>query len=900
MAEPIPGWWSHDVVLADGGTVHLRPRRDDDRDAIVEFYARMSEHSRYLRFSAATSSERAGDLESKAVVDLDHHFAVVAELGERIVAVASYHRFEPGVAEVAFSVADDQQGRGLGTILLEYLAAAAREQGIRRFVAWVLTGNDAMLHVFRSAGFAVERSSDGATVEIGFDIAPTADSIELLRERERAAEIESIRRLLAPRSIAVVGAGRRPGSIGHAVFRNLIDGEFTGAVYPVNPSAGAVAGVRAYPTVSAIPDPVDLAVVATPAEAALDVVADCADKGVGGLVVITAGFAETGAGAGREHELVALARRNGMRVIGPNCMGILNTAPDVRMDATFAPYRPDPGRIAFASQSGGLGIAILGQGAERGLGISAFVSMGNKADVSSNDLIQFWEDDPGTDVILLYLESFGNPRKFARLARRIARHKPIVAVKSGRSPAGARGTQSHTASLAAPDATVDALFAQAGVTRVDTLEELFDTATLMAHQPLPAGRRVAVVSNGGGPGILAADALAAHGLQVPELSAATQAALAAHTSPDAGLRNPVDLVAAATPDTFTHALGVLLADDDVDAVVVLFVPPLVTRTPDVAAAILAATSPAPGKPVVACFLDPDERPELLHPDGRRIPVYEFPEAAAAALAHAADLAEWRARPTGVVPEFPDVDRVGARAIVEGVLAAQPGGGWLDAPAARDLLAAYGIPTVATEWAPDADGAVAAADAIGYPVACKVGSADVVHKTDVGGVHLDLPDADAVRQAYAAMERTLGDALGGAVVQAMTPPGVETIVGVTRDPLFGSLVLFGMGGFAAELTRDTALRIVPVTDVDADELIRSLRSSPLFFGYRNTPAVDVDGLRDLVVRIGLLAEDLPEVSALDCNPVVVTPDGVVVVDAKVHCSPVAPGPPDGLRRLRPAT
>jgi len=901
VTEAIPAWWENDVVLADGGTVHLRPRRPTDHDAIVAFYDRMSDHGRYLRFSSATSGARAGELESRTTVDLDHHFSVVALLGDRVVAVASYYRMAVDRAEVAFSVSDDQQGRGLGTILLEYLAAAAREQGIRRFVAWVLSGNQAMLAVFRSAGFAIERSSDGGTVEIAFDITPTTDSVGLQLERERIAERESIRRMLCPASIAVVGAGREPGSIGHAVFRNLIDGEFTGAVYPVNPHARSVAGVRAYPDVASIPDPVDLAVIATPATVALDVVSDCAAKGVGGLVVITAGFAETGAGADREHDLVALARRNGMRVIGPNCMGVLNTSPSVRMNATFTPYHPTPGRIAFASQSGGLGIAILGQGAERGLGISAFVSMGNKADVSSNDLVQFWEDDPDTDVILLYLESFGNPRKFARLARRIARTKPIIAVKSGRSPAGARGTASHTASLAAPDASVDALFAQAGVTRVDTLEELFDTATFMAHQPLPVGRRVAVVSNGGGPGILAADALAARGLEVPELSPATQAALAVHTSPDAGLRNPVDLVAAASAETFTHAVRILLADPDLDAVVVLFVPPLVTRSVDVARAILAATTdPVPTKPVVACFLDPEHRVELVHPDGRRIPVYQFPEAAAGALEHAARLSEWRDRPEGTVPEPEGIDLDRANAVVAAALTRRPEGGWLDADVTRDLMGAFGIPLVPTEWVPGADAAVAAAERLGFPVALKVGSADLVHKTDVGGVRLGLGTAHEVRDAFARMLEAVGPTMGGAVVQPMARGGIETIVGVTRDPLFGSLVLFGMGGFAAELVRDTALRIVPLTDLDADELVRSLRSSPLFFGYRNTPAVDVDALRDVLIRVGRLAEHLPEVSALDCNPVIVSPDGALVVDAKVHLTPVAAGPPDGLRRLRAAT
>jgi acetyl coenzyme A synthetase (ADP forming)-like protein len=859
----------------------------------------MSDHSRYLRFAGPTSVARAGELESAAAVDLDHHFSVVAELSDRIVGVAGYFREDADRAEVAFAVADSEQGRGLGTIMLEYLAAAALEQGIHQFVAWVLSTNTKMLQVFRSAGFEMHKTSGGGTVEITFDIAPTPGSINARQAREHASEAHSIERLLRPTSIAVIGANRTPGSIGHSVFRNLIDGEFTGAVYPVNPKARSVAGVRAYASVADIPDPVDLAVIVTPAATVLGIVEECAAAGVGGLVVISAGFAETGGGRETEHELVALARRNGMRVIGPNCMGVLNTAADVRMNATFTPYRPRPGRVAFASQSGGLGIALLGRGAERGLGISAFVSMGNKADVSGNDLIQYWEEDDATDVILLYLESFGNPRKFARLARRIARKKPIVAVKSGRTPAGARGAGSHTAALASSDVAVDALFRQAGVVRVDTLEELFDTAMLLAHQPLPPGRRVAIVSNGGGPGILAADACVARGLEVPELSAATQAALAARTSPDAGLRNPVDLVAGANGPVFEHAIRVLLDDDGVDAIVVIFVPPLVTRSEDIAAAILAATDrPDLAKPVVACFLDPDGRVDLVHEDGNgRVPSFAYPEAAAVALDRAARLAEWRRRPEGTVPVLPGIDHARARALVARELDGHTEGVWLSAATARDLLECFGISMVTTEWAADAEGAVAAADAMGYPVVLKVGSAAVVHKADVGGVRLGLASADEVRTAFAEMHAALGDDMGGAVVQPMVPVGVETIVGVTHDRLFGSLVLFGMGGFAAELIRDSALRIVPLTDEDAHELVRSLRSSPQFFGYRNTPPVDIDALEELLLRIGLLAEHVPEVAELDCNPVIVSPDGAVVVDLKVHLAPHEPEAPEGLRRMR---
>jgi acyl-CoA synthetase (NDP forming) len=584
---------------------------------------------------------------------------------------------------------------------------------------------------------------------------------------------------------------------------------------------------------------------------------------------------------------------------------VVNTNPSVNMNATFAPFAPTAGRVGFASQSGGLGIELLARSGDLGLGISTFVSMGNKADVSGNDLLQYWDEDPDTDVILLYLESFGNPRKFARLARRISRRKPIIAVKSGRTTAGARGTSSHTAALASPDVAVDALFRQAGVVRVDTLEQLFDTATVLLHQPLPRGRRVGIVSNGGGPGILAADACIAAGLEVPELTDQMQATLRAFVSPDAGVRNPVDLVASATAETFAQALGALVAGGEIDALLVVFVPPLVTQAKDVAAAVTAVAATAE-LPVIACFLGRNGTLDLLpsnvvptdqHP--RRVPTFAFPEAAAAALGRAAELAQWRARPVGAVPTLSGIDIRAARALIAERLAASPSGEWLEPAGAHDVLSCLGVSQAATVWAHGADDAVAAAEQLGFPVALKAGSGTIVHKSDVGGVRLGLTTASEVRAAFDDMHARLGDSMGGAVVQTMVRPGVETIVGITRDASFGSLVLFGMGGVQAELMRDTALRIVPVTDVDAHELVRSLRGSPMLFGYRNTPEVDIAALEDLILRIGTLAEHVPEVVELDCNPVVVSPDGVTVVDLKVRIAPPEPSPPPGIRRLRDA-
>jgi acetate---CoA ligase (ADP-forming) len=758
-----------------------------------------------------------------------------------------------------------------------------------------------MLAVFRDAGYEVTSHFEQGTIEVSFSIGSTEASLAAQRAREHRAEAQSIAGLLTPSSIALIGASRRPGTIGHEILRNLLDGGFTGPVYPVNPNARAVTGVRAYPTIGDIPDGVDLAVLAVPASEVPAAVRQCAAKEVRSVVIVSAGFAEVGGDqAQAERDLVQVARGTGMRIVGPNCMGVINTSPAVRMNATFAPFVPTAGRIAFSSQSGALGIELLGQAAELGLGISTFVSIGNKADVSSNDLLQYWEDDTDTDVILLYLESFGNPRKFARLARRISRTKPIVAVKSGRTQAGTRAAGSHTAALASSDVAVDALFGQAGVIRVDTLEELFDAAQVLAHQPLPQGRRVAIVSNGGGPAILAADACAGAGLEVPELGAETQARLRDSTSPDAGVRNPIDLVASATATTYERALRTVLRDEQVDAVIVIFVPPLVTQADDVARAIRAAAGDAGPKPIVACFLGRHGIPDALRsaqPDERSIPSFAFPESAAAALGHVAGYSAWRRRPEGAVPDLPDVDTKRARAIVSEQVGASPDGVWLDADVAQSLCNCFGLPVARTVLVSTASDAVHVAEELGYPVALKAGSGAIVHKTDVGAVHLNLATKAEVRDAFTAMQERLGDEMGSAIVQRMVGAGVETIVGVTRDPLFGSLVVFGMGGTAAELVRDTALRILPITDLDAREMVRSLRTSPLLFGYRGSPPGDVEALEQLLLRVGRLADELPEVAEMDCNPVIVSSNAVTVVDVKMHLVPLPPSPLPGVRRMR---
>ncbi|MCU1426752.1 MAG: family N-acetyltransferase [Actinomycetia bacterium] len=875
---------------------------------MLGLYGRLSDESIYLRFFSPVPRPTAARFERLTNIDYLGHMALAALIGDDIVAVARYDAVDERNAEVAFTVEDDQHGRGIATLLLEHLAVVARANGIDTFVADTLPHNYKMLNVFAAAGWEIDRRFADGTVRVRFPIEPTELSLAAIDAREHISEARSMSRILSPASIAVIGASRERGTVGNAVFRNLLSYGFEGPVFPVNPATVSVAGVRAYGSVLDVPDDIDLAVIVVPAPAVAEVVEQCAKKHVRGLVIISAGFAETGDDGKRaEREVVAIARTHGMRVIGPNCLGLINTSPNVRMNASFSPVEPRHGNVSFLSQSGGLGIELMARAARLDLGVSTFVSVGNKSDVSSNDLLQHWADDPETGVILLYLESFGNPRKFARLARRVAREKPIVAVKSGRTRAGTRAASSHTAALATPDVAVDALFRQAGVIRVDRLEQLFETAQVLAHQPLPPGRRVAIVGNTGGPLTLAADACAGAGLDVPELSPETQARLREFVSNEAAVRNPVDLVAGASAGIFERALRVVLSDDNVDALLVVFVPPIVTGADDVAAAIAAATADAGERPVIACFLGREGMPEPLRntANGRPVPSFAFPEAAAAALSRAADLADWRRRPEGVIPTLDGIDIDEGRAIARSYLHADHSTGddadteglWLPAADAARLCAAFGIPVAQTYAATSAGAAVEAAEAIGYPVALKADAPTILHTADIGGVMLGLASATSVRDAYEAMERHLGAEMGGVTVQPMVPGGVETIVGVTHDASFGPLVLFGMGGTTAELLGDRTLRILPLTDEDAHEVVRSLRGSPLLFGYRGRPEVDVAALEDVLLRVGRLAEDVPEVAEMDLNPVIVAAHGVVAVDVKVRVAPPQEAFRRDLRRLR---
>jgi len=696
-------------------------------------------------------------------------------------------------------------------------------------------------------------------------------------QRSPDAATASMKSFFEPRTVAVIGANRARGKIGAEILHNVAAGGFTGRLVAVHPSASSIEGIPAYPRVTSVPGEVDLAVICVPCAQVSAVVDDCVAKGVKALVIISAGFSETGpAGRAVEQQLVDKVRTAGVRLIGPNCMGIVNTDPAVRLNATFSPVTPVEGRVAMSTQSGALGLAILDYVRQLNLGISMFASIGNKADVSGNDLIEYWADDPRTDVILLYLESFGNPRRFAQIARRVAQQKPIVAVKSGRSRAGARAASSHTGALAASDVVVDALFRQTGVIRANTLEELFDVAALLAHQPLPPGPRVAILSNAGGPAILAADACEAQGLELAVPGQATIGSLRQFLPAAASVGNPVDMLASATPEHYERASRLLLADTNVDSLLVIYVPPLVTQPQEVARAIRGGAAGA-SKPVLANFISTRGAPSALAP----IPSYLFPEAAVTALARATAYGVWRRREQGSIPHFADIHEDTARSVVATALAR--GDGWLTPAEAQMLVEAMGIATASARLvSTDAD-AVAAARAIGYPVAIKAVGPGIVHKSDVGGIVLDVRDEAALHEAWAALRSRVGEAMTAALVQQMIPGGVELLIGAVIDPTFGPLVACGSGGLLVDLLQDTMFRIHPLTDVDAKELIGSLKSAPLLRGFRGRPAADERAAVDALLRVSALLEICPEIQELDVNPLKVLERGVRAVDVRVRVS-----------------
>ena len=885
MAATYPAQFESDVVLRSGRTLHVRPVRPEDRDRLVSFYARLSPESIHARFFHLCSPESA--LESApAEVDYDRSFGVIGETGHEIVGVAHYYGSvsDPKEAEVAFAIADVHQGRGIATKLLDVLTAAARTREIERFVAEVLAGNRRMVEVFRGMGFVVTATTDYGAIHLSFPIAATTSSEDRASQRSQAAAAASMRAIFAPRSIAVIGASRREGQLGHEILRNLRRTGFHGALYPVNPNAVEVESLPAFKSVSAIEGDVELAIIAVPAPSVESVLDDCIKKNVRAVVVISAGFSETGEeGRELERRLLEKVRAAGMRMVGPNCMGVINTDLDVNMHATFSPVFPPRGNVAMSSQSGALGLAVLDYARALNIGFSTFISVGNKPDVSGNDLVQYWADDPKTDVILLYLESFGNPRKFAEIARRVGRQKPIVAVKAGRSASGARAAASHTGALAASDTVVDELFRHSGVIRTDTLEEMFDVVALLANQPLPKGNRVAIVTNAGGPGILAADACEANGLTLARLSDGTTAKLRDILPSSASVANPVDMIASAAADQYRQTLQVVQSDPGVDSVIAIYIPVLPAQTSDVESAIRACSDSATGKTVVATLMSAKGTAAAVEP----VPSFPFPERAVHALALATRYAAWRQSPTGNNVTFVDIDSTRLRSIVEKALAR--GGGWLDPEEVDGVLHAAGLQAPPMTFVNTEHDAVDAAISLEFPVALKAYGPDLLHKSDFGGVTLGLNDEWSVCVAYDAQTAALGSRMTGAVVQKMVSGGVEMMIGATRDPTFGHVVAAGAGGTLIEIFRDVRFRLHPLTDTDAETMIDELRSAKVLRGFRGSPPADIGALRTAILRLSALLDVCPEIAELDINPITVHASGVTAVDARIRVEgePAAP-------------
>lgn len=879
-----------DIVLRDGEVARVRPIKPTDGDALRNLFSMLSAQSRYFRFFGVKDSLSDEEIDHFVNVDYDTRMAFVAHVDGTMVAVGRYEQADdaPNAAEVAFAVADDYQQRGIGTQLLQLLTVYARANDMDQFRAFVLPDNMQMMRVFRSSGFEMHRTLEEGVYNIDFPVELTDSAFEAEQEREKLAVAKSLLPIFFPRSVAVIGASRTPGSIGNRLFRNLFRADFAGVVYPVNPTAETVNAVRAYPTVLDVPDPVDLAVIVVPSRLVKEVVEQCAEKGVRGLVVISAGFSEIGGrGDELEDEVLSIARSAGMRMVGPNCMGVLNTDIAVKLDATFAPSFPPSGNVAMSSQSGALGIAILDYARRNNLGISTFVSVGNKADISGNDLLLYWEDDPATDVIVLYLESFGNPRRFGRIARRIARKKPIVAVKSGRTQSGSRAASSHTGALASLDVAVEALFRQSGVIRTSTLEELFDVTGLLASQPLPGGRRVAVVTNAGGPGILAADAIEANGLVLPEFSEDLQARLRRGLPAEASTRNPVDLIASAGPDQYEHCLDVLLQSDEIDSVIGIFIPTTEGGGPDVAEAVREVTARHAGsKTMLAVVMRPDGIGDALKTDAVSIPSYQFPEDAALALARAAKYAEWKRRPVGSFPSFDDIDAQAVRAVVEGAIGRMgANGGWLAPGEVDRVLESIGVKIPRGAVVGSAEEARALAHDIGGPVVLKVVSPSALHKSDVGGIALGVEGDAEVDAAFEQVFNSVPDP-EGVLVQQMVPGGHEVLIGMTTDPNFGPLIVFGLGGVFVELLGDVSFRIHPISDLDASEMVREIKTARLLQGFRGMPEGDLAALEEALLRISQLVHIVPELEEMDLNPVLVQPpgEGAVVVDARMRVEP----------------
>jgi acyl-CoA synthetase (NDP forming)/RimJ/RimL family protein N-acetyltransferase len=881
--DAYPVWWEADVVLRDGSVAHVRPIVPHDADGLRRFHARQSAESIYLRFFAPLKTLSDKDVVRFTEVDYDWRVALVATLHGEIIGVARYDRLDATTAEVAFHISDAHQGNGVGSVLLEHLAAIGQERGVAKFTADVLPQNRKMIQVFTDAGYEVSYHFDDGVIEVAFTIEPTEQSQAVRLSREHRADALSVRSALFPDSIAVIGASRRADSIGHQLLANIRAGGFTGRVHAVNIEARHVQGLQAHSRVSEIPDHIDLAVVAVPAASVLLVVQDCASAGVKTLLVVSAGFAESGpAGERRQDELLRRARSSGMRVIGPNSFGVINSHPDVRLNASLAPALPPAGALGLFTQSGALGVAVLALAARRNLGISTFASAGNRVDVSGNDFMQYWIDDDQTRAVGLYLESMGNSRKFSRISRQLALRKPVIVVKPGISsygvPPGHRVRASHV-----PPAAFDAMLRQAGVIRVENVHQLFDVAQLVVHQPRPRGGRVAIVGNSAALGAITAQACLSWGLEVT--------------------RGPVTLPAEASAAEFATVLDEAFGDDRVDSVLACFIPPLVTTGEDVAHAVVESGAKSE-KPCVATFLGMRGVAEALSGADRgdrgplrSVPAYSMPEDAVRALVAATRYGQWRARERGELVEPQGMNAAAAEILVEGVLADAPAGRTLTPIEAETLLAAYGVELWPTIPAATADDAVAAAEQLGYPVVVKSISPTVRHQPGSAAIRVDLRTEASVRESFEAMSVRLSPLDADTfVVQRMATPGVACVVRTTEDPVFGPVVSFSIAGPPTDLLEDIGYRVPPLTDIDVSDLISSVKASPLLDGYHGAARADRAALADLIARVSVLAERQADVASLEINPVIAHPGGVDVLGVEIVVTPSTKAVDAGRRAL----
>ncbi|MEV0181931.1 GNAT family N-acetyltransferase [Streptomyces sp. NPDC050625] len=886
------------ALLADGTTVCIRPVTPGDHDQLAGLYEEMSPENLRLRFFVASRRSAAMAADRACAPARPGYRALLAEAKEQVLGLAEYDTGgqEGGPAEISIAVADGLHHRGVGTLLVEHLVSVARADGITTFTADALSENNEVLRLFADLGLRTVRRYEGPEVRCTIHLDEDDTYLSAVEARGRSADVASLEPLLRPDVVAVVGAGRRPGSVGRAILHHLRSGGFTRRLFAVNPSMSSVLGVQCYPSISALPKTPDLVVVAVPAAAVPATAEECGAAGVRALVVVTAGLDHAQAQA-----LLAACRGYGMRLVGPNCLGISNTDPELRLDATFAADHPRPGTAGVAVQSGGVGIALLDGLSRLGIGVSSFVSLGDKYDVSGNDLLQWWESDRRTDLALLHLESFGNPRAFSRTARRVTRRMPVLTVDAGRSVAGRRAAASHTAAAATPTMTRGALFTQAGITATRSIGELLETAALLHSQPLPEGTRVAIVTNAGGAGVLAADACAEAGLALPSFTPATTDELLGVLPEGAAVGNPVDATASVTEEQLTQCLDRLMRYPGIDAVLVALVPTAVAVA--MGDDLVRAVTEAPArraKPVAVVRLEQDLPVRLLTAvGGGTVPAYAEPQAAARALAHAAHRAAWLARPAGTVPTLDDVDSERARTIVDAHLAGHPDGGWLEPDVCADLLACYGIPQIPWAWAETEDEAVRAAERLHGAdgrVVMKAHWPGLVHKSEQHAVHLDLRGEFQVRAAFRDLQTRFAGLLTGVVVQPLADRGTELFAGVVQDQVFGPLVLFGLGGTATEVLADHAARLAPLTDHDVHDLITSPRCAPLLFGSAGHRPIDLDDLEQVLLRLSRMAADLPQLAEADFNPVLATPGAVTVLDARVRLLPRGPQDPY-LRRLR---